>query len=83
MTSSPSNTPQKPSKLTPKELLTGSALMAVFAGIVLIISTRDWVLTLIAVGIVFVVGLALMAFLSRNIIPNSRDIGASEHVPHR
>lgn len=82
MTSS-SSSPARPSKLTPVELLVGSALMAVFAGIVLIISTRDWMLTLIAVGIVFLVGLAMLTLLSRNIKPNSRDIGASEHVPHR
>lgn len=57
-------TPSLRDRLRPLELLGISAVLAVFAGLVTALSTRDWLLAGIVAGAGFVVVLVVMAMLS-------------------
>ena len=67
------NTPRKPSrseKLKPIELVGFSAVMAVFLGLVVLMSTRDVVLALIGFGGTFILVLVVIAMLVLGMKPN-------------
>ena len=67
------NTPRKPSrseKLKPIELVGFSAVMAVFLGLTVLMSTRDVVLALIGFGGTFIVVLVVIAMLVLGMKPN-------------
>ena len=67
------NTPRKPSrseKLKPVELVGFSAVMALFLGLTVLMSTRDVVLALIGFGGTFVLVLAVIAMLVLGMKPN-------------
>ena len=67
------NTPRKPSrseKLKPVELVGFSAVMAVFLGLVVLMSTRDVVLSLIGFGGTFILVLVVIAMLVLGMKPN-------------
>ena len=67
------NTPRKPSrseKLKPIELVGFSAVMAVFLGLTVLMSTRDVVLALIGFGGTFIVVLVVIAMLVLKMKPN-------------
>ncbi|TFC78703.1 ABC transporter ATP-binding protein [Cryobacterium cheniae] len=67
------NTPRKPSrseKLKPIELVGFSGVMALFLGLVVLMSTRDVVLALIGFGGTFILVLAVIALLMLGMKPN-------------
>lgn len=67
------NTPRKPSrseKLKPVELVGFSAVMALFLGLTVLMSTRDVVLALIGFGGTFVLVLVVIAMLVLGMKPN-------------
>lgn len=67
------NTPRKPSrseKLKPIELVGFSGVMAVFLGLVVLMSTRDVVLALIGFGGTFILVLVVIAMLVLGMKPN-------------
>ncbi|TFC91115.1 hypothetical protein E3T28_03445 [Cryobacterium sinapicolor] len=67
------NTPRKPSrseKLKPIELVGFSAVMAVFLGLTVLMSTRDVVLALIGFGGTFILVLVVIAMLVLGMKPN-------------
>jgi len=67
------NTPRTPSrseKLKPIELVGFSAVMAVFLGLVVLMSTRDVVLALIGFGGTFILVLVVIAMLVLGMKPN-------------
>ncbi|MCY7288104.1 MAG: hypothetical protein LH624_07605 [Cryobacterium sp.] len=67
------NTPRKPSrseKLKPVELVGFSAVMALFLGLTVLMSTRDVVLALIGFGGTFILVLVVIAMLVLGLKPN-------------
>ena len=70
------NTPRKPSRsevLKPLELVGLAGVMAVFLGLVVLMSTREPLLALIGFGITFIVVLVVIAMLVLNIKPNDAE----------
>jgi hypothetical protein len=67
------NTPRKPSrseKLKPVELVGFSAVLALFLGLTVLMSTRDVVLSLIGFGGTFILVLVVIAMLVLGMKPN-------------
>ena len=61
--------PDRRAKTRPLELLGLSAVLAVFAGLVVLISTRDVVIALIALGGGFIVSLVVFAMIALAMSP--------------
>jgi uncharacterized membrane protein HdeD (DUF308 family) len=57
-------------RLKPVELLLISVVLGIFAGLVVLMSTRDVVLTLIFFGLAFIVSLVVLAMLALSVEPN-------------
>jgi len=55
--------PNKRDRTRPAEILGLSGVFALFAGLVVFMSTRDWMLGLIFAGIAFIVSLVVIAML--------------------
>lgn len=58
------STPSRRDRTRPVELLGLSGILAVFVGLVVLMSTREWELALIFAGIAFIVALVGLAMLS-------------------
>jgi uncharacterized membrane protein YkgB len=70
------NTPRKPSRseiLKPLELVGLAGVMALFLGLVVLMSTREPLLALIGFGITFIVVLVVIAMLVLNMKPNDAE----------
>ncbi|MGW9630532.1 hypothetical protein ACWGST_07485 [Agromyces sp. NPDC055520] len=72
------NTPgeYKPSRrdlLRPAEYVGGAAIAAIFVGAIALMATRDWTLSLIGAGGVFIVVLVTLALLQMAIKPNAEE----------
>ncbi|TFB55492.1 hypothetical protein E3T34_08435 [Cryobacterium sp. TMT1-62] len=70
MTQNTPRTPSRSEKLKPIELVGFSAVMAVFLGLVVLMSTRDVVLALIGFGGTFILVLVVIAMLVLGMKPN-------------
>jgi len=57
-------------RLKPVELLVLSAVLGLFAGLVVFMSTRDIILGLIFLGLAFIVSLVVLAMLALAVEPN-------------
>lgn len=62
-------TPSRRDRLRPAELLAIAGVLALFAGLVVLMSTRDPVLALIFFGIGFIVSLVVLAMLALAVAP--------------
>ena len=62
--------PSRRDRTRPAELLGLSAILAVFVGLVVLMSTRELVLALIFLGIAFIVSLVGLAMLSLAVRPD-------------
>lgn len=72
----PLGTPAKPTRselLKPIELVSISAIMALFVGLTILLTTRNWALTGIAFGITFIVALITIAMLALGDKPNAAE----------
>ncbi|KFF60156.1 hypothetical protein JF66_06375 [Cryobacterium sp. MLB-32] len=70
------NTPHQPSRsdrLKPAELLGISGVMALFVGLTILLTTREVVLSLIALGITFIIALIVIAMLVLGMKPNAAE----------
>ena len=70
------NTPHKPTRselLKPAELVCISAAMALFVGLTILLATRNWALSSIALGITFIVALVVIAMLALGMKPNDAE----------
>lgn len=70
------NTPHQPSRserLRPAELVGFSGVLAAVVGLVVLMSTRDIMLTVISLGITFIVVLIAVAMFALNIKPNAAE----------
>jgi hypothetical protein len=66
----------KPSRrdvLRPAEYVGGAAIAAIFTGFITLVVTRDWTLTLIAAGGVFIVVLVVLALLAMAMKPDATE----------
>lgn len=63
------NAPSRRDRTRPAELIAISAGLALFAGLVVLMSTRQVVLSLIFLGIAFIVALVVLAMLALAVQP--------------
>ena len=71
--------PSRRERLRPLELVGLSAVLAVFAGGVVALVTRDWLLRVpVAAGAVFIVSAMGLALLGLGMKPNAEDLQARE-----
>ena len=76
MTQSPGEfRPSRRDVLRPVEFVGGAAIAAVFTGLIVLLTTRDWFLTLITAGGTFIVVLMVLALLAMTIKPNPGEHG--------
>lgn len=68
-----STAPSRQDRLRPLEFIVLSAIIAVFIGLVVLLSTRELVLSLIFFGIAFIVSLVVIAMLSLSMKPNAAE----------
>ena len=70
------NTPHKPSRseiLKPIELVGISAAMGLFVGLTILLATRNWALSSIALGITFIIALVVIAMLALGMKPDAAE----------
>lgn len=68
-------TPNRKDRMRPLELLVLSAIVALFIGVVVFISTRDIGIAVIFLGIAFIVALITLAMLALASKPDADDQG--------
>lgn len=74
MTQSPGEfKPSRRDVLRPAEYVGGAAIAAIFTGFITLVVTRDWNLTLIAAGGVFIVVLVVLALLAMAMKPDATE----------
>jgi len=70
------NTPHKPTRseiLKPVELVAISGAMGLFVGLTILLATRNWALSSIALGITFIIALVVIAMLALGMKPNAAE----------
>ena len=65
--------PSKRDRLKPVELLVLSAILSLFVGLTVLLTTRDPILAAIFFGVAFIVVLVVMAMFSLSIKPNEME----------
>ncbi len=73
MTSNPPQKPSRSDRLKPVELVGLSGVMALFVGLTILLTTREILLSVIALGITFIVVLVVIAMLVLNLKPNEAE----------
>lgn len=73
-------TPTRRERLRPLELVGFSAVLAGFASLIVILTTRDIQLTLIALGIAFIVALLMLALAGLGKTPSDEDVEAAKDL---
>lgn len=73
-------TPSRRDRLKPLELLGFSGVLAVFAGLIVLMSSRSLMLTLIFTVIAFVVSLVFVALLGLGGKPSDEDLEARKDL---
>lgn len=66
-------TPSRRERLRPLELVGFSAVLAIFAGLVILLTTRDIVLALIFFGVAFIVSVMMVALVGLGAKPSAED----------
>jgi uncharacterized membrane protein len=65
--------PSRRDRTKPAEILVLSGVMAVFAGLIVLMSTREIILSLIFTGLAFIVALVIMAMLVLAVRPDGEE----------
>ncbi|WP_173921875.1 hypothetical protein [Agromyces sp. Marseille-P2726] len=74
MTHSPGEfKPSRRDMLRPIEYVGGSAIAAIFTGAIVLMVTRDWTMSLIVTGGVFIVVLVVLALLAMAVKPDASE----------
>lgn len=68
------DSPNKRDRTRPAEMLGLSGIFAIFTGLVVFMSTREWMLGLIFAGIAFIVSLVTIAMLVLAIRPDKDEL---------
>jgi uncharacterized membrane protein HdeD (DUF308 family) len=63
------STPSRKDRTRPVELLVFAGVLGVFAGLVVLMSTRDVILALVFLGVAFIVSLVVLAMLALAVQP--------------
>lgn len=74
MTQNPPHQPSRSDRLKPAELVGISGVMGLFVGLTILLTTREVVLSLIALGITFIIALVVIAMLVLGMKPNAAEI---------
>lgn len=76
-------TPTRRERLKPLELLGFSGVLAVFAALIVMMSTRSWTLTLIFAGVAFITSVLMVALIGLGKEPSEEDNEARKdlHTP--
>lgn len=61
-------------RLRPVELLALAGVFGVFAGLIVLMSTREWLLAVIFLGIAFIVSLVVLAMLALAVSPTGDEV---------
>lgn len=78
-------TPSLRDRLRPLELLGLSAVIGVFVGLVLLLTTREWWLVGIGFGVAFILSVMMIALLALSSAPNAdeqNDLDEQDRVGH-
>lgn len=67
------STPSRQDRLRPLEFILLSAVVAVFTGLVVLLSTREPILALVFFGVGFIVSLVVIAMLALAAKPNAAE----------
>ena len=70
--------PTRKDRFRPVELLVGSAILALFVGLIVLMSTRELLLAAVAFGIAFIVALVGLAMFSLAFKPNAEEVSDLE-----
>lgn len=73
-------TPSRRDRLRPLELVGFSAVLGVFAGLIVLMATRDWVLALIFLGLGFIVSVVMVALVGLGGKPSAEDLEARKDL---
>lgn len=73
MTQNASHQPSRSDRLRPAELVGLSGAMALFVGVVILLTTREIVLSAIAFGITFIIALVSIAMFALGMKPNAAE----------
>ncbi|WP_449276795.1 ABC transporter ATP-binding protein [Leucobacter sp. GX24907] len=73
-------TPTRRERLKPLELLGFSAVLAAFAGLIVLMATRDIVLTSVAAGVAFIVSVMFVALVGLGRKPSEEDLEARKDL---
>lgn len=68
-----SHQPSRSDRLKPAELLAISGVMALFVGLTILLTTRELMLSVISLGITFIVALVVIAMLVLGMKPNASE----------
>lgn len=71
---SESREPSRREKLRPWELIIGSLLLSVFTALVVLMGTRDFVLSLLSLGSTFIIALVGLSMFTLAIKPNENEL---------
>jgi len=70
------NAARKPSTreiLRPAELVGGSAILAVFGGLIMLAASRSWIVAAVGFGVIFIVALVVIALFVQSIKPDASE----------
>ncbi|WP_053351447.1 hypothetical protein [Leucobacter musarum] len=73
-------TPSRRDRLKPLELIGFSLVLGVFAGLVVLLTTRDLVLGLVFLGVGFIVSIMMVALVGLGGKPSQEDIDARKDL---
>ncbi len=74
--------PTRRDRMRPLELLVLAAAVGVFAGLVVGLATREWILAAVFFGVIFIVSLVVLAMLSlATTAPDEKSLGSDEDQP--
>jgi hypothetical protein len=74
--------PSRKDRTRPVELLVLSGVMAVFTGLIVLMSTRDVILSVIFLGIAFIVVLVVLAMLVLAVRPDGAELTDLDEQNH-
>lgn len=70
--------PSRKDRFRPVELLVISAILGIFVGLIVLMSTRELILAAVALGIAFIVALVGLAMFSLAFKPNAEEVSDLE-----
>ncbi|GAA4162333.1 hypothetical protein GCM10022286_21130 [Gryllotalpicola daejeonensis] len=66
--------PSRREVLRPAELVGGSAILALFAGLIILIAGHSWLAAVIGFGVIFIISLVITALFVQSIKPTEDEV---------